>query len=147
MNGSSTAYVLAAGQDYGITGMTAFTTGVRAMNDEAVLGASVPERLNAGELRTMARDVVTNLALITNKEHVITSAFMLMTAFMDWSKVDLSAVGAIYGEWRNAVRGRSCNGYPIFTAWRLIHAEDTQPLIDEIDRLSALLGFGEGSEN
>jgi hypothetical protein len=84
----------------------------------------LPWRRDTAALRTLAREVVQGLAMVTDRERDIKNAFMMMTLLVRWSEVETDKIGAFIGYVDEAVKGRAINGYPIFYSMGFLHADD-----------------------
>jgi hypothetical protein len=98
-------------------------------------------RRDAEQVSALARDIVTNRALVTANTHVIRNAFYMILAFLDFAPDAIPKIGALIGYYDNVVPTRAMNGYPIFTSLDFVHADDVPRLNAEIDRMQAALGI------
>ena len=99
----------------------------------------LPWRRDTAALRKLAREVIQGLAMVTDQEREIKTAFMMMTLFVDWSTIKTDKIGAFIGYVDDAVRGRAINGYPIFTSMGFLHIDDVDEFNRHIEQMQAAL--------
>lgn len=111
-----------------------------AIEDLQWEATEVPQ-MTEDELRTLAQQVVTNLAFLTNKEPGIGSFHLILA--MSLPKMKESFVADIGGVWELYAKAapRSMNGLPVFTSMHLVSNRDWDQLMDFIREYEAALGL------
>lgn len=87
-----------------------------------------PERLPDDELRTLAIEIVEDRVFITRSESDVHNAFGMVLAFLDPAALeDADNWGSLYEDYEKALP-RTINGVPVFSSFKVLHADDLEPL-------------------
>lgn len=97
-----------------------------------------PPRLEAEEIKNLARRIVQNEIYIPHSEEAMECSFGAMLKLMDWTDYDTSKIGLIYEEIHKA-GPMAVNGFPMFLSMRLIHCDDTPELFEHVTRMMEAL--------
>lgn len=98
-----------------------------------------PPRLTKKGIHDLAVDIVTNVVYIANdKDATLSFPVLLMADRKTLPMAVLRRTGAIYEE-RRLAGPTGINGRPMFMSCRLLHKDDLDPLLTEIERIEKAL--------
>lgn len=94
-------------------------------------------RLDPDELRSLARDIVTNLVWIDVGDAVDTMQWPILS-LADLSDYDLTKIAGVY-EYLDKRMPLGVNGKPMFLSCRFLHVDDLDPLREIVEQMEVAL--------
>jgi hypothetical protein len=100
---------------------------------------SIPRR-TPEEIKSLARDLVTNRIFLSNDPEEIKLSFGVVLAFLKPDMIDFNEVAAVF-EYYSEAGPMSINGLPSFFSLQVIHTEDWPAFRAEAKRMMDALGI------
>lgn len=103
-------------------------------------GKREAERLDAEGITALARSIVMGQALVTQDPRTIEAGFGLFLNAL-WEAYDTTTIGALWGDFADAIGDRGIDGVPLFSRVRVVHRDDMLALDREVLRMADALGL------